>query len=811
MNSPFGSTRLSTLGPSRVNAFAGGGGPVDLGSRSGAPTTAIIAPMGIADFGYSDYRNASTFHNYTTSAFRGTVHISSLNANASSNGGNWTGFQLNVVIPFTNGTTTILYWFQDVVNLNTSTGLVYFFNNIWNFSGSLVNVTGNGSQGLASFYYDGAPSDAPGMLVNLTFPVNISVELDSSVIDGVPHVAFLYDDGYGWVSYDNVSMPWARGWIDPGFPVQEGKYYHVEFVFGGPFGGEQATVFESNMTFELSFFNGHNFQPVITAWDFGSYTAEAAADLSESPALNGTSGVPSALAIAGTENPGLMYSRDNISLLNLTTPVLTGTLVVNRSATPYVGGEVNLTLSPGAYRIALVNQSGTVATHEIQLTAGEYLAMTLYPDMVVAIPTANRSSADVGQLIRFATDVSGGGGGFAYSWSGLPIGCAGSGSSIDCRTADSGTFAIRVLVTDSIGAQAESPPLAFTVYPLPVMSAPLADRSTVDVGQAITFTSTVTEPGAGGDTIHWNWIAPGPDAMTCAGSLLRPVCTANAAGSYAPAVSVRDQNGGTGTTVGSTVTVYSDPAVSAVSLSVSTTDVGMPVDFSVSTAGGSGSLHYAWTGLPPGCSSTQPEFTCRPQFAGSDAVGVMVTDSDGFAIGSNVAILVVNRALAATMDGPTGAHPTGETLTWIAAGTGGTPPDSYEWTFGDGWVARGSAVEHAYERVGAYTVHLWVNDSVGGSTAAQSNVTITSPPRNPPVTTPVRPPSLLGPEVAAMAIVCGTVVLSVLLIRSRRARSIGGRSPRTPGQLEPPQAGARRSTGARRASQGGRRAGPPPR
>lgn len=770
--SPVGMARISTLGPSSTLTWASGA-PSEPAVPSGVrPTAVILAPMGIADFGYANASDPATFHNYSTSEFLATVHIRSLDA-TSSFGDNWTGFQLNVVVPFTNGSRTILYWFQNVVNLNTSTGLVAFFNNVWNFSGNrtlnCTDVIGNGTG--CGWYFDSPSADAPGMDVNLTFPVNISVKLVSSIIGGVPHVQFAYDDGYGWVAYDNVSVPWAGGWTDPGFPVQEGKYYHVEFVFGGPSWGASATAHGANMTFYLSFFNGHNLQPVITAWDYGGYTAECAANLSESPLLHDPSGVPAARGTAGRENPTLLYSRPDVALLNVSSSLANGTILVNGSATSYTGGLANLTLAPGTYRIDLENASRLVATQSVTLSAGEYLGLVLNPtpEVVVAVPTANRSSSDVGQSVSFSTHASGGTGGYTYTWTGLPAGCGATGPTLRCVTPTADDLLVGVTAADSIGQTGRSGTLAFRVYSDPVLVAPAWNRTTIDVGQKAESSASLVNPGSGQDAMYWDWNSSGGGALHC--TLPNPtsvVCASTVAGSFALMAEVRDGNGGEARVSTAALIVLSDPWASAPSISSGATDLGVPVDLKVDAFNGTGLYRYAWNGLPGGCSSIAAGFTCTPTSAGGFQVSVTVTDSNGFSVTTTGEALTVNPLVGVGVAGPIGSRLPGEQLSWTATGSGGTGSLSYAWLFGDGTGASGPVAQHAFARPGTYTVSVWANDSIGGSAQVQFSVEILSPSTGP--TSPASSLSFSQPALALGAAGAVGVALALAWRFFRRGR-----------------------------------------
>jgi subtilase family serine protease len=68
---------------------------------------------------------------------------------------------------------------------------------------------------------------------------------------------------------------------------------------------------------------------------------------------------------------------------------------------------------------------------------------------------------------------------------------------------------------------------------------------------------------------------------------------------------------------------------------------GASLTLNASVQGGSGGLPYEWQGLPGGCSGSVPSFTCQPTQAGSFAVSVLVTDSNGASATSGSTTLTV--------------------------------------------------------------------------------------------------------------------------------------------------------------------------
>jgi thermopsin len=347
------------------------------------------APMGLADFGVAAN---GTGYSYSTAAFLGTISIQSLQAHYkfTSGGNNYYGteisLQLNAELVLSHpGKTNVSYWMQDVVIIETATNEIAFNNNIWNFSsGSLPSssLSGNGSIESGSVYADVA-TGYPGTDVVLQYPVNVSAKMVASTIDGVPQVGFQYSDGFGWVTYDNVSLPWARAWTCDGFVVDGfaytplHTYFNVEWTEGGPGDGISDTQDKGNFTMGLDYWNGHNFQAIENAYNFGGNTAEGMQNVlpDYAPSSDGLPLVHEAAATGG--HLGMVYNRSDVALLSVRSLLPESNLTVGPDSYRVLGGEVNLTLAPGTYALTLTNGTQVADRENVTLAGGESLAVAL--------------------------------------------------------------------------------------------------------------------------------------------------------------------------------------------------------------------------------------------------------------------------------------------------------------------------------------------------------------------------------------------------------------------------------------------------
>ncbi|MCL4421102.1 MAG: thermopsin [Candidatus Thermoplasmatota archaeon] len=380
---PIGSVPANSAKGSAVN-------PLSLYSRE-------PAPMGIADYGIGPNGNP---YKYNTTSFMGIVNIDSLSTyNSSLSYLNYTGgphgmtFQLNINLQFFNGSSEYVYWVQDVADLNTSSNNIAFIDNVWNLSEPNANmhnstVSGNGTVANSSgthFYYDCATPSMSGNDVDLHYTAKVEFRIDSLITrNNQPEVAFMYNDGYGWITYDNVVFKFVDdltadyGFVVNGYNYEPDGYtfYDAELILGGPGGGTQTNDSLSNLQLQLEYWNGHNFQQVVNAFNFGSDTAEGIHNVVSSGMYYKTNGTLFAQVANGNGSLTQIYNRANIGIINVSTNMSSGTLIINGTSYPFINCDINVTLVPGHYMWELYSSKGVLLAHgDFNLSAGQYLAL----------------------------------------------------------------------------------------------------------------------------------------------------------------------------------------------------------------------------------------------------------------------------------------------------------------------------------------------------------------------------------------------------------------------------------------------------
>jgi hypothetical protein len=173
---------------------------------------------------------------------------------------------------------------------------------------------------------------------------------------------------------------------------------------------------------------------------------------------------------------------------------------------------------------------------------------------------------------------------------------------------------------------------------LPVEEFPLRrSNAFTDVGQPLTLTAT---PYGGVLPYTFSWTSLPVGCVSSNVSAL--TCVPSQAGTSEPSVTVVGAQSSGSASASANVTVNPDPAISEFSVTPSTYVIGgNGILFSVKDSGGTGTLSFSYTGLPPGCiSNNTPQLTCLPSKTGTFTVEVNATDHVGYSVYSNVTFSV---------------------------------------------------------------------------------------------------------------------------------------------------------------------------
>ena len=368
------------LNPTPIHPSSGGGVNLSHGY------THEPAPIGVADYGLDD---GGAVRAVATPVLLG---VASLGTSITWNGSLVSPWSVNLELggnlEFAVGNVTYVYWAQDVLQYSTRGGNAAFFDDVWNASGSGTQmragtVAGDGTlvSSTAGEYYDcPANSSLPGNGYFIPLPAEIEVEMTAVLVAGDPGVSFAFNDGFGWLSFDTLSFPFASHAIDSGFVIDgsayrpDGRFLDAEFALGAPAVGAQTHDNASHLQLELEYWNGHNLQEPTSAYNVASDSSESIGNVVAAGTTGPDNGTLLANLTAGGGGAlGALWNRSLVGEVNLSSSVASGEVFLNGFPEGgFTGGAANVTLAPGNYTLAIYNQSLLEGETAVVVAAGSY-------------------------------------------------------------------------------------------------------------------------------------------------------------------------------------------------------------------------------------------------------------------------------------------------------------------------------------------------------------------------------------------------------------------------------------------------------
>lgn len=334
------------------------------------------APMGIADFGLGP----NGPYVLTTNSWEGVVYLNSLSTNTT-----FVSFQLNVNLYYTYGGNSYDLWVQDVAFFDTHNDTLFFLNNIWNLTAPNANVTGVYGNGKIYFYsvshttfYAFLAWNYPGSPEVISFPTTFKLRVNVGTNSlGEPVIYFYYNDGFGWINYDTVTVSNAPRASNVYFMVNgfeyngAGLYYDSELVMAGPGGGRTSYVYSANVGLQLFYWNGHNYQEVENAYDFGLDTGEKLYNANVYSAYFPSNGELLSVIKAGFGTLGQLWNQNSVEVVQVNSPIYSGYAKIYNFSIPFsdsstvpgfnfTGGEFIQTLVPTMQYSILIYQNGNL-------------------------------------------------------------------------------------------------------------------------------------------------------------------------------------------------------------------------------------------------------------------------------------------------------------------------------------------------------------------------------------------------------------------------------------------------------------------
>ncbi len=139
---------------------------------------------------------------------------------------------------------------------------------------------------------------------------------------------------------------------------------------------------------------------------------------------------------------------------------------------------------------------------------------------------------------------------------------------------------------------------------------------------------------------------------------------------------------------------------------------------------GVGSSVFTYTGLPPGCTTSDtPALACTPLAPGVYVVKVFANDSVGISAAATTSLDVI-AALSVSITATSRATDARVPIVFSAVPLGGIGPYNYSWNLGDGTSSSNQNLSHSFATSGNFSPRVLVKDSWGGSTARSVSVSI---------------------------------------------------------------------------------------
>ena len=386
---------------------------------------------------------------------------------------------------------------------------------------------------------------------------------------------------------------------------------------------------------------------------------------------------------------------------------------------------------------------------------------------VISTFTASPGTIPSGGTTYLNVSATGGVGPLTYAYTGQPGTCPSvNATQLVCSTTVTSTTTYTVTVTVSDSASTPHTATKTTTF---TVNAPAGSGPTIN-----SFTASPTTIPWGGTT-YLNVTASGgatpytyayhslPAGCTSA-NVASLACSPSGAGTSSVTVTVTGANGLATTSSAVTFTVYTLPAITSFTASPATIPSGGTTFLNVTAAGGTGSLSYAYAGLPSDCATANTAaLTCTSAVAGPYTVTVTVTDQASHTA-TDVASFTVEPA--STRNPPTiaaftaspGTIPQGGTVYLNVTATGGTSPYQYLYQGlppGCGSLNTANLV-CTPTASGTYSVAVTVTDAKGLTAQSSTTFTVTAASSS--------QGSGSGLDLVGYALIAGIVILGVVLV-----------------------------------------------
>ena len=317
----------------------------------------------------------------------------------------------------------------------------------------------------------------------------------------------------------------------------------------------------------------------------------------------------------------------------------------------------------------------------------------------------------VGQNVTFTAVARGANPPYTFSWA-FGDGATAFGPVVVHAYAYPAAFTVTLTASDAMGhtATVRKPVVVTPALVIDLLFSPQRPLP----GQNVSF---VALPGGGTPPYTYAWDFG--DGSNGTGATV--VHAYAAPGNYTVVLVVTDAEGHS--VSASSVIPVSSALVANFSYAPARPMAGETIVFTANVSGGNPPYAYAWD---LGDGGTDVDVLVRHAYEAARSYVVSLTVSDRVGHVTQVEdTLVVAPALAAAFTFSPTRPTTGTTVAFVATASGGEPPYTYEWKFGDGGSSRAPETNHTYSDFGlsaTHTVVLTVCDAVGRCTSVSRAV-----------------------------------------------------------------------------------------
>ena len=364
--------------------------------------------------------------------------------------------------------------------------------------------------------------------------------------------------------------------------------------------------------------------------------------------------------------------------------------------------------SAGTYTISLeiTDANGNTATDSI--------SEVVNPGPTVSI-SVEYNTVDQSANDTFSATISGGTGPFTYSWT-LGNTNINTSQEFHYAFADTGTYTVNLTITDSLGETSTASVI------ITVVTRPSAGISGPDQTDISTTTYWEGFGSYGTAPYSYYWYINGVN--TSSGLYLD--YSFPDSGNYNISLMIIDSEGVKAHAY-LNVTVNPLPKVS-VSASASHTDIGNPIEFSSSVAGGTRPYNYTWDISSLGYVGYQESLTYEFSSPGTYNVSVIVYDSSGNKATSEISIVITSPP-SVSIHSKYSNIDTNVTDIFNATVSGGLAPYSESWYLDNNLIGTNvTSITYSFSSPGTYTIEIEITDSAGEKATAYQSITVVAYP-----------------------------------------------------------------------------------